>query len=184
MGEVIAFQNFCFRIEENIRRDFAVVYHARLVQFFLEGLIVEVVAAERIAHMHIYNAPRCKDGFFVWILEFGHYLDNALCSVGWRQFVCGFRHFSDTKSRADNNVFIVVSQNIKEQLFAEPFWHKLSPRLVVNDFYKVLQVNYFGNIRVCTVKQTEFGILQFVSTCNHYRRLLRCRNQPCRLFCL
>ena len=103
--------------------------------------------------MHIYHSPRGKDGFFIGIFELRHNFDNSLCTECRRQFVCGFGEFADSQSRADNNVFVVILQNIEKQFLSKSLWHKFFPGFRIDNGDKIFKVNYLRYVGIRAVKQ-------------------------------
>ena len=110
------------------------IHKARLVQtvlfllrVVLKLFIEEAPTAQRIAHMHIDNTPRCQDSFLVGIFEMAEDLGNQFYASCGRFFVRRCRQFTNALTCRNKHIAVVIFCEIRKQRLGHAFGHKFSP---------------------------------------------------------
>ena len=154
-GLGVHLQQMRVRVAENIGCDIAVFYETRLVQRTpgIEVLVEEAVAANRVAHVHIYDAPRSQHSLLIGVAEMGNNLRYPHGPAERRQLVCGSGHAPDAETSAGDDVAVVVFQQLKEQILGNSLGHKFVPRLGVYLLDEFLHGNVLVDILTHTVNQ-------------------------------
>ena len=118
-----------------------------IFKFFIE----ETPTPNRIGHVHIDDTPRCKNGFFVGVLEVAEDFSNLNDTSGRCFSVCRRSKPSDPFSGRNENIAIIVLCKIGKELFRYTGGHEFLPGIVIDNINETVNVDIFLNRNISTV---------------------------------
>ena len=108
--------------------------------------------------MHVYNSPRSKNGFFIWISKSSKYHTYSFNSFFNAKIISSLCHFPYADTTFTENIRIIIFLERIEFFFCYTLWHKLIPRKVINYICKIIDCDRDFSaiqifIQICTINQ-------------------------------
>ena len=117
------------------------------------SFIIEVIAAQAIAHVHIHNPPWGQNGFLVRVFEAGKQLRDFLDPLRGGKRIGAENRGANPTTGSHKDFRVIVFDKALEHLFGDAGGHEFLPGGIIHDVHQLFHGDIFINGNISAVNQ-------------------------------
>ena len=138
---------------EGIGCHLATVHKAGLIHHLVVGFVVEVIAAQTVAHVHIHYPPRSQNGFLIRVFEAGEQLCNFLNPLRGGKFISTEHRGANPASGGYKDFRVIVFDKALEHFLGHTGGHEFIPGRIVHDIHQFFHGDILVNRNISAINQ-------------------------------